>query len=314
MQGSLLTVIVPIYKAESYLHRCLDSIINQTYKNLEVILVDDGSPDNCPAICDEYAKQDSRVKVIHQKNAGVSAARNAGLDATTGDYIAFVDSDDWLELDAYEILLRKISDEKKDIVAFGYIMEYLNRSINISMAVDTDVFVDELMYGEEDWSVWRFVYRKEIFFDLRFEVGALFEDALIISDIFDRVSTIGIVPKNLYHYNCYNAQSIMHSANETIGRYVCIKAYQKNAAYCQRHNRIKTYEAIMTKIYRIGLKCYICNMKDKSLSDNQEQEILQIISKIDQMHLYHIRIWDKIKYFGIMHAPFMLRLISRIQK
>jgi glycosyltransferase involved in cell wall biosynthesis len=91
MGQPLISVIVPIYKVEEYLPRCIDSILAQTYKNLEIILVDDGSPDKCPAICDEYAKKDSRIKVIHKKNGGVSSARNAGLEAAKGDYIFFVD-------------------------------------------------------------------------------------------------------------------------------------------------------------------------------------------------------------------------------
>ena len=96
-----ISVIVPVYKVEPYLRKCLDSIINQTYRNLQIILVDDGSPDNCGAICDEYASKDSRIEVIHEENGGVSAARNAGLKLAAGDYIGWVDSDDWIEPDMY---------------------------------------------------------------------------------------------------------------------------------------------------------------------------------------------------------------------
>lgn len=93
-QQPLVSVIVAVYNVEQYIHRCVDSILSQTYKNLEIILVDDGSPDNCPIICDEYARKDDRVRVIHQENGGLSAARNSGLDLCKGEYIAFVDSDD----------------------------------------------------------------------------------------------------------------------------------------------------------------------------------------------------------------------------
>ena len=95
----MISVIVPIYKVEPYLHRCVDSILAQTYQNIEVILVDDGSPDSCPEICDEYAAQDERIKVIHKANGGLSSARNAGLDAASGDWVSFIDSDDWIEPD-----------------------------------------------------------------------------------------------------------------------------------------------------------------------------------------------------------------------
>ena len=107
MKGPLISVIVPVYKVEQYLDRCLQSIVNQTYKNLEIILVDDGSPDNCPQICDEWAKRDKRIKVIHTQNRGVSTARNIGIDVANGQYIGFVDSDDWIEEDMYEFLLKK---------------------------------------------------------------------------------------------------------------------------------------------------------------------------------------------------------------
>ena len=98
MKEPKISVVVPVYKVEPYLRKCLDSIVNQTYRNLEIILVDDGSPDNCGAICDEYAAGDSRIRVIHQENGGVSSARNAGLSAVTGEWVGWVDSDDWLSL------------------------------------------------------------------------------------------------------------------------------------------------------------------------------------------------------------------------
>ena len=117
MKNETISVIVPVYKVEPYLRECVDSIINQTYKNLEIILVDDGSPDNCGAICDEYAAKDSRVRVIHKENGGVSSARNAGIEAATGDYIGFVDSDDWIEPDMYENLLESLQRENAEIAA-----------------------------------------------------------------------------------------------------------------------------------------------------------------------------------------------------
>ena len=107
-KNPLISVIVPVYKVEQFIHRCVDSILNQTYTNLEIILVDDGSPDRCGEICDEYAEKDSRIRVIHQKNGGPSAARNAGLDICTGEYIAFVDSDDYIEPDMLQQLLSGI--------------------------------------------------------------------------------------------------------------------------------------------------------------------------------------------------------------
>ena len=106
----LISVIIPVYKVEKYLCRCVDSVLEQTYTNMEIILVDDGSPDNCPVMCDEYARQDSRVKVIHQENAGLSGARNAGIDMAQGQWLAFVDSDDYLAADFLERLYQACVD------------------------------------------------------------------------------------------------------------------------------------------------------------------------------------------------------------
>ena len=115
-----ISVIVPVYKTEQYLNRCVQSVTDQTYKNLEIILVDDGSPDNCPEMCDQWAKKDERIKVIHKRNGGLSSARNAGLDSATGDYIMFADSDDWMEPDMAEFLYRLIVKYDADISRCGF--------------------------------------------------------------------------------------------------------------------------------------------------------------------------------------------------
>ena len=110
MNEPLVSVIVPVYKVEDYLDKCVESIVKQTYKNLEIILVDDGSPDNCPSMCDSWAQKDSRIKVIHKENGGVSSARNSALDTAAGDYICFVDSDDFIEPNAVGYMLENIGD------------------------------------------------------------------------------------------------------------------------------------------------------------------------------------------------------------
>ena len=121
-----ISVIVPVYKVEKYLKKCIESIISQSYKNLEIILVDDGSPDNCGKICDEYIQKDKRIKVIHKKNGGLSSARNAGLNIATGDYIGFVDSDDWIEFDMYKKMIECILKQNVDVVQCGMILNYEN--------------------------------------------------------------------------------------------------------------------------------------------------------------------------------------------
>lgn len=115
-----ISVIIPVYKVEKYLNRCINSIINQTYRNLEIILVDDGSPDNCPKLCDNWLNIDNRIKVIHKQNGGLSSARNIGLKVATGDYVSFVDSDDWLESDTYEYCISLLNKTESDCVQFDF--------------------------------------------------------------------------------------------------------------------------------------------------------------------------------------------------
>lgn len=140
-----LSVIVPIYNVEEYLDECIKSIVNQTYKNLEIILVDDGSPDHCPELCDIWAEKDNRIKVIHKENGGVSSARNAGLDAAIGDFIAFVDSDDYLDSDMYEIMLSQMREHNTDMAQCGIVRENADGSVEVWDSFEAPIVVMDNM-------------------------------------------------------------------------------------------------------------------------------------------------------------------------
>ena len=114
-----ISVIIPVYKVEEYINRCIKSVVNQTYDNLEIILVDDGSPDNCPVICDKWAEKDSRIKVIHKNNGGLSDARNMGMKIASGELIGFIDSDDWISKEMYQLLYENMKENESDISACG---------------------------------------------------------------------------------------------------------------------------------------------------------------------------------------------------
>ena len=124
MENPKISVIVPVYKVEAYLDKCVRSIMDQTYRNLEIILVDDGSPDDCPAMCDAWAEKDSRIRVIHKENGGLSDARNAGMAVATGEYIGFIDSDDYIAPDMYRLLLERMTADGSDIAACGVEMVF----------------------------------------------------------------------------------------------------------------------------------------------------------------------------------------------
>ena len=176
----LISVIVPVYKVEPYLRQCLDSILAQTYKNLEIILVDDGSPDNCPAICDEYAKKDSRVTVIHKENGGLGSARNAGLDICHGEYIGFVDSDDWLDPDVYRAVADGLLKTDLDMAVIGY-KEFFDdgteKTRDISAEGDIVTQAELLCEGRNiNVMVCNKIFRRKVWEKLRFPAGILFED------------------------------------------------------------------------------------------------------------------------------------------
>ena len=203
MENKKISVIVPIYNVENYLNRCIDSIINQTYKKLEIILVDDGSPDNCGKICDEYAKKDSRIKVIHKENGGVSSARNAGLNIATGDYIGFVDGDDWIELDMYEYLLGLSIKYKADISRCSFVYNDNIGNIskeNIKIIKNEDALINCINGNFEEGVVWNKLYRRFIFQNIRFEPNIIFEDVLINYYVYKL--NISMVISNIckYHY------------------------------------------------------------------------------------------------------------------
>lgn len=229
--NGLISVIVPVYNVEKYIRQCLDSIINQTYKNLEIILVDDGSTDNSGQICDEYAVKDNRIKVIHKENGGQSSARNTGLDVCTsgGDFVAFVDSDDWLESDMYETLYRDMRRTKADIVVCGYYVEYLKYTAiknNEENFFDSNEIVLENCFYNKNFqnAVWCKLYNRNIFNKIRFPEGRIYEDMLILLEILEQSSSVLITDKILYHYRQQN--------NSTMNMRTYEKSFEKITA-CQ---------------------------------------------------------------------------------
>lgn len=211
----LVTVIVPVYNVADYLDRCVSSIVNQTYDNLEIILVDDGSPDSCPVKCDEWAKRDSRIRVIHQPNAGLSAARNAGLKCMSGDYVAFIDSDDYVTNDYIAVMLREALQTNADLVVCSFMQEDEEKGVK---KVENHIIEQRSGTAKEMYELvasgfimaWNKLYRSSLWNDMAFPVGKVHEDELVFHRIFFECGIVATVAKPLYHYG-YNSQSIMHS-------------------------------------------------------------------------------------------------------
>ena len=202
----LISVIIPVYRVEEYLRRCVDSVLAQSYSHMEVILVDDGSPDGCPAICDAYGEADSRVKVIHQENAGLSGARNTGIEAAEGSYLAFVDSDDYLAPEFLERLHRACVETDSDLSMCRW--EYVKgEAVPERGSGRTETYTGREMLanlyvpdGAYFVVAWNKLYRRELFEKIRYPLGRIHEDEATTYRIFDQVKRAAFVDSSLYGY------------------------------------------------------------------------------------------------------------------
>lgn len=216
-----ISIILPIYKVEKYLKKCIDSILAQTFKDFELILVDDGSPDRCPEICDEYAKLDQRIRVIHKKNGGLSDARNAGLDIAQGDFVGFVDSDDYVSKQMLEVMYKNIVKYNADWVMGNYVRVDQNDciihdnnayQIHAERCYSRDEFIEELVTEHGSFFViaWSKLYKRDVFEHLRFPKGKQHEDEFLIHHIVGRSEKIVCIKEVVYYY-LQRSESIMNT-------------------------------------------------------------------------------------------------------
>lgn len=230
-----LSIIVPVYKVEQYIHKCVDSILNQTFTDFELILVDDGSPDNCGKICDEYAKKDRRVRVIHKENGGQSSARNRGLDIAKGDLIGFVDSDDIIDCDMYEDLIKYLDENNLNIACCDAYLKRGNRT-KVRLIYDCNKLfsgteaVCANLIGKLDNAVWNKVYRKSIFDKFRFREGIVYEDVRIMHLLLYAAKNVGYISKPYYYYFKRKNSTIALSFNSK-SRYDCFVGYKERLAF-----------------------------------------------------------------------------------
>lgn len=234
---AIISVIIPVYKVENYLQKCIESVVGQTISDLEIILVDDGSPDRCPEICDQWRKKDARIKVIHKDNGGLSDARNAGLDIVTGDYISFVDSDDWISKNMYEIMLKHLKEEDADVCACGIMACYLDKNVPMPVTPivgDSHAIFSEL-YDDAHYPVaaWNKLYKSKCWKNLRFPKGKICEDAFTTYKVIDSAERIIQIEDHLYFYRI-RENSIMTS-NFSVKRMDEEEAWRVNYEFIARN-------------------------------------------------------------------------------
>ena len=278
----MISVIVPVYKVEPYLKQCIDSIINQTIRDLEIILIDDGSPDACGIICDEYAKADKRIRVVHTENHGLSAARNLGRREAKGEYIGFVDSDDWIEPDMYEVLFEKAVESNADICEcnfwFGTTeMEYANL---VDAVYRGDESLDALFDNRICHVAWNKIYKRELFDSVSFPEGRNIEDISIMHLLIDRANTVAVVSDKKYHYrqrkdsikNTYSASNLIDYADAFLDRY---KFYEQNAERIRSTNEEEQLLSAAMGISRVWRWWYGCDKTDRQKFSDRITEFKQ---------------------------------------
>ena len=217
MKKGLVSIIVPVYKVEEYLERCIESIIKQTYKEIEIILVDDGSPDNCPIICDKWAKKDKRIKVIHKKNGGVSSARNAGLDNATGEFIGFVDSDDVISNHMYEYLVSGMTEN----IDFSCCKRTSKENFDDEISKSSIITAKQRLLNIYPWhgSVWDGLFKREIIqkYKIRFNQEYHFgEDLIFITEYLTKCTGKVTFFDNEMYYYYMNEKSVTRQNDEMI--------------------------------------------------------------------------------------------------
>lgn len=198
----LISVIVPVYQVEAFLERCVNSLLNQSLREIEIILIDDGSPDKCGMICDRYAAQDARVRVIHQKNAGLSAARNAGLDRAQGEWIMFVDSDDWVEPDYCRLPYEAALAHGADLVIFGNVSHKISGEIVFRRVEERPLSREAAVaYAvKKNCVAWKKLYHRSLFREIRYPEGYTFEDTLTTPKLVHAARSVYCLDACLYHY------------------------------------------------------------------------------------------------------------------
>jgi len=276
-----ISIIVPVYNVELYLEKCIESIINQTYTNIEIILVDDGATDSSGNICDLYSKKDSRIKVIHKRNGGLSDARNVGIEKAVGQYLMFVDSDDYIDKTMCEKLYNALKKQKTDMAMCDIVSVDINgnkvQHMNgKSPIIGNELNIDEIFNKFSDRDYWYFVvawnklYHKKLFEKVRYPFGKIHEDEFVFHHLLDICKTVAIVPECLYHY-VQRENSIVNS-KKTIKSLDGAEAFFDRVRFALNNGRDKL--AIIS--YKIGANRMISCYNISKESEINRKRFLQV--------------------------------------
>lgn len=305
----LITVVVPIYNVEKYLDKCIQSIINQTYRNLEIILVDDGSKDSSFMICDKYQTEDDRIQVIHKENGGLSDARNIGIDIAHGQYIMFIDSDDFIDLKMIEILYENLKQTDSDISLCGVNIVKNNKIKKNNKENKLEVFSRKQAYQNlynyralETVVAWNKLYKIKIFDDIRYPKGKINEDAFIIHKLLEKIDKIVYTPQKLYFY-IKRKGSI--TGNFNLKRLDELDAFEQRIQFFKEKNMQELYEKSLYRYCASNRYCYI-HVKDEKIKNKLDLEFIKKYNILKKSQYLSQK--EKIKLYVLKNGLFIYKI------
>ena len=275
----LVSIVVPVYNVEKYLRECIDSILSQTYKKLEIILVDDGSTDESGKICDEYVKKDSRIKAIHKENGGLSSARNTGLDIATGKYISFIDSDDYVTENFIEKMYNALQENKAEMAQCLFTkdkFESVKMQIEVLDSEQAIEYWNDIQYHNFFVIACNKLYNLKLFENLRFPLGKISEDAFTTYKVFDKAKKIVIIPDILYYYR--STPDSITNRKFSVKRYDALQAYEEEINYFKKNDKERLAYSAMV-LYQHILKRYYL-MTYKFIDENKNENLKILLKKI----------------------------------
>lgn len=315
-----VSVIVPIYKVERDLKRCIDSIIAQTYQDIEIILVDDGSPDKCGLICDDYAGKDNRIRVIHKENGGLSDARNAGLEIATGEWISFIDSDDWIEPNMYTELLDNAHRYGAEISVGGVNDEVccngttrvLKSTFNGKKQVECLKPIEAMrkhLIGS--WAAWDKIYRREVFEGIRFPAGEINEDEPIMLLLLNRCSKVVYTNEVFYHY-VHRADSITTSSF-TKKKLIWVKHCEDNLVWVKQYAPALENEARSRLLGSLLWAVRELSLTSVRMMNEEVRMKSRVVQHFGLHKMAHMSTNERLKLCLVRYLPFEIyRRIERL--
>ncbi|MCH3914943.1 MAG: glycosyltransferase [Acidaminococcaceae bacterium] len=312
-----ISIITCVYGAEKYIHKCLDSLIGQSYKNLEFVIVDDGSPDKCPEICDKYETKDARIHLIHQKNAGYGVARNVGLAAATGDFVGFVDPDDWIKPDMMAGMAKAIMEHKADIVVCDWLTyndldeeHGLLHTQHINNEEPFEELRDSFLLDKHPNFLCNKLFARRLFSGLTIPPDIVLGDLYVCGEIFARSRKIYYVPQGYYCYRVH--ASFANTRTKTRRKYGMFMAWREHERVCEVYKFTKALSYCRWRAQKAAISLLTINSAQPYLDEKQLADVKEYLKassgrKSEKLSVKHLAQW-----WALEHAPSLCKGIGQL--